>query len=824
MRGQKEIHEKQCQGPNSNPKARTRLCMPVVHTHAEVNPGMRKHAVKSGRSREISAVYSPTRENTAPASGAHIAPLLNRNKDHGTNCAPGKDNNLQGGRIGFIDGRLTANSPRNDMRHHLAASKVTSVESNRTVLDPRSKYQGRVGTMLGQAGNLYVGDRVEVNGRKGTVMFIGPAEFAGGNVVAGLRLDEKRASSECDGKYNGERLFRCKAGFGLFVPLGDVKKINDLGNGDEWEPLPGNLPHADLSRGYDPFIALESLIGHEHAKSKIQVVINALQVNRRRVAAGGKAEPAPHVVIAGPAGSGKSLFAMIVARIISDCDFTRHGLVIRASKSDLLCTGRSNGRISELVALQCEKAEGGVLLVDDVQRLISNSVDSARDFPELEAMEALALEVEKRARRPGKGVVLVLAGEKEAIDSLRRMCPQLDAVLPQPIVLQEFTSSEIINLMDAMAKERGFTIAPGLKCDSILEQTVIEAARCAEPTRKNAHLARSLLEQAIDRQTARVFSLNTLGKDSLTILERGDFLGVCSPDSTVNTGLCASVLCMHEDADCAIESLESIVGLSSVKQFIFSLKAQLSVEKERVAAGLPSTGGGVLHMIFAGNPGTGKTTVARIVANLLRSLGVLRRGHLLEADRSTLVAGYSGQTALKTKAVVQQALGGVLFIDEAYSLVSGDRDSFGKEALDTLMKEMEDHREDLVVIAAGYTSEMRKLFAANPGLKSRFPTTLHFDDYDAAQLMKIAERLLEPHKMRLAEDASVLLKNHFDAVLASRDPSARGSNGRGVRNLLDAAKRAQAMRLAQIKTAKSVQDLITLTAEDCEAACTLVKY
>ena len=202
--------------------------MPVVHTHAEVNPGMRKHAVKSGRSREISAVYSPTRENTAPASGAHIAPLLNRNKDHGTNCAPGKDNNLQGGRIGFIDGRLTANSPRNDMRHHLAASKVTSVESNRTVLDPRSKYQGRVGTMLGQAGNLYVGDRVEVNGRKGTVMFIGPAEFAGGNVVAGLRLDEKRASSECDGKYNGERLFRCKAGFGLFVPLGDVKKINDL--------------------------------------------------------------------------------------------------------------------------------------------------------------------------------------------------------------------------------------------------------------------------------------------------------------------------------------------------------------------------------------------------------------------------------------------------------------------------------------------------------------------------------------------------------------------------------------------------------------------
>ena len=146
-------------------------------------------------------------------------------------------------------------------------------------------------------------------------------------------------------------------------------------------------------------------------------------------------------------------------------------------------------------------------------------------------------------------------------------------------------------------------------------------------------------------------------------------------------------------------------------------------------------------MVFAGNPGTGKTTVARIIANLLKALGVLRKGHLVEADRSSLVAGYSGQTALKTKAVVNEALGGVLFVDEAYALVSGDRDAFGKEALDTLMKEMEDHRSDLVVIAAGYNDEMRDLLAANPGMESRFPTTLRFADYDARELMKIADSL-----------------------------------------------------------------------------------
>ena len=203
----------------------------------------------------------------------------------------------------------------------------------------------------------------------------------------------------------------------------------------------------------------------------------------------------------------------------------------------------------------------------------------------------------------------------------------------------------------------------------------------------------------------------------------------------------------------ALADLEKVVGLDGVKDFIKSLRAQLLVEKERVAAGLPSAGGGVLHMVFAGNPGTGKTTVARIVANLLRALGVLRRGHLVEADRSSLVAGYSGQTALKTKAVVQEALGGGLFVDEAYALVSGDRDSFGKEALDTLMKEMEDHRSDLVVIAAGYNDEMRDLLAANPGMESRFPTTLRFLDYDAPELMAIADAILRPQRLTLGEGA-----------------------------------------------------------------------
>ena len=230
---------------------------------------------------------------------------------------------------------------------------------------------------------------------------------------------------------------------------------------------------------------------------------------------------------------------------------------------------------------------------------------------------------------------------------------------------------------------------------------------------------------------------------------------------------------MRVTTEKALAELEGVVGLDGVKDFVRSLRAQLLVEKERVAAGLPSGGGGVLHMVFAGNPGTGKTTVARIIANLLKALGVLRKGHLVEADRSSLVAGYSGQTALKTKAVVAEALGGVLFVDEAYALVSGDRDAFGKEALDTLMKEMEDHRSDLS--SPPYIVEMKDLLAANPGMESRFPTTLHFADYTAPELMKIAEGR-RCRRRWLGEGAAELLATHFETEIATRAPE-QGSNG-----------------------------------------------
>jgi len=252
-----------------------------------------------------------------------------------------------------------------------------------------------------------------------------------------------------------------------------------------------------------------------------------------------------------------------------------------------------------------------------------------------------------------------------------------------------------------------------------------------------------------------------------------------------------------------------------VKSFVKSLHAQLSVEMQRRLAGINAgSSSPTLHMIFTGAPGTGKTTVARVIAELLRSLGLLRKGHLIEADRSSLVAGYSGQTALKTKAVVESALGGVLFIDEAYALVQGDgRDSFGHEALDTLIKMTEDHRGNLVVILAGYIKEMQRLLDSNPGLCSRFPNKLNFADYTHEEMFEIGLSMLEMDNLQFADGRAQTAFKQRLGMLGENGTAKKHGNGRSVRNILEEAKRAMAVRLTKLKK-PSARDLVTLAAED----------
>ena len=238
--------------------------------------------------------------------------------------------------------------------------------------------------------------------------------------------------------------------------------------------------------------------------------------------------------------------------------------------------------------------------------------------------------------------------------------------------------------------------------------------------------------------------------------------------------------------------LDALVGLDEVKQYVFGLADNVQVQKRRAAAGL-KTASLSMHMIFTGNPGTGKTTIARLVARYLKAIGALRGGQLVEVSRGDLVGRYTGHTAPLTNSVIESALGGVLFIDEAYSLYRGEQDSFGLEAIDTLVKGMEDHRDDLVVILAGYTREMQQFLTANSGLASRFPNQIEFPDYTADQLLDITVSLAAARGYRLDDSCTFPLLGYYQRRQAAGSRTA--GNGRLARNTLEKAIYNQSRRL-----------------------------
>jgi stage V sporulation protein K len=263
-----------------------------------------------------------------------------------------------------------------------------------------------------------------------------------------------------------------------------------------------------------------------------------------------------------------------------------------------------------------------------------------------------------------------------------------------------------------------------------------------------------------------------------------------------------------------LQELDSLIGLKSVKKLIIELQAFIEIQKRREKENL-LTDKLVLHAIFKGNPGTGKTTVARIIGRLFKEIGVLKKGHVIEVERADLVGEYIGHTALKTREQIKRALGGVLFLDEAYSLARGGEKDFGKEAIDTIVKAMEDHKDNLVLILAGYKEEMSWFLQSNPGLRSRFPLHIDFPDYSIQELLAIAEQMLQKRQYQLTEEAKKELENIlYQKIIIKQE---HNSNARLVRNLIEKAIRQQAVRLVnQFQVTRN--DLILITWHDIHSS------
>ena len=268
-----------------------------------------------------------------------------------------------------------------------------------------------------------------------------------------------------------------------------------------------------------------------------------------------------------------------------------------------------------------------------------------------------------------------------------------------------------------------------------------------------------------------------------------------------------------EDINDLKAELNDYIGLAGIKREVNNLINMATVYKMREKHGLPTVDMS-LHMVFTGNPGTGKTMIARLMARIYHSLDILSKGQLVEVDRSGLVAGYVGQTATKTAEVIEKAKGGVLFIDEAYALNGSGQNDFGQEAIDTLLKAMEDNRDDLVVIVAGYDRLMEDFIHSNPGLESRFNRYLHFDDYSVEEMVGIYEMQLKKGKYQLDEEARAAVRDYIEA---SKTHLISFGNGRGVRNIFERTLVQQSNRLAAAENV-TVEMLMAITADDVNLA------
>jgi stage V sporulation protein K len=293
-------------------------------------------------------------------------------------------------------------------------------------------------------------------------------------------------------------------------------------------------------------------------------------------------------------------------------------------------------------------------------------------------------------------------------------------------------------------------------------------------------------------------------------LESGEFVMVISMKFAESSNHLNSMSAESFPDKDAFKELEKLIGLKEVKRTLAEVTAFSLIQTKRSELQLKADPT-ALHMLFKGNPGTGKTTVARILGKIFKEINILSKGHLVEVERADLVGEYIGHTAQKTKEMIKRSLGGIMFIDEAYTLAQGGEKDFGQEAIATLVKAMEDHRQDLIVILAGYSSEMNRFIRSNPGLRSRFPIHIDFCDYNEEELFQIAMQMYAEREYQLSSRGRWKLKNELAQFVRSRHP--HSGNARYVRNLVEKSIRLQALRIID-RTDLSRRDLMIIDDQD----------
>ena len=524
---------------------------------------------------------------------------------------------------------------------------------------------------------------------------------------------------------------------------------------------------------------LDKMPGMSQIKEKMKDIIECAQLQKLREEQGlPKVEISRHLVLQGPPGSGKTTVARLLGQIYYDLGITKNPQIIEVDRGDLV--GSVIGETALKTKKAVEAARGGILFIDEAYTL---SKGDGNDFGQ-EAIDTLLKCMEDHK----DDLIVIVAGYTELMSKFINSNPGLKSRFKTCIDFKDYTAEELYQIFLLLCQKHGMTIETTALED--LKKHFEKMAKNKGLNFGNGREVRNYFENTvIAHQAHRIAMMKEPSKEELSCIKYSDFN---FDQQDVRTEITE-----------ALNELSQMVGLKRVKEEVNTLLSLAQNRKQREENGYAAEAIN-MHMAFLGNPGNGKTTVARIMAKLLYNMGFIGEDKIVEVSCPNLISGYTGQTAMKTRDVIINAMGGVLFIDEAYALNS-TAGGFGDEAIAVLLKYMEDYHENLVVIVAGYEDEMEKFLNSNSGLRSRFPNVIHFEDYTADELLQIFELLCHKKQYAMTSEAKQLLHS----FIKSHKSEFRG-NGRDVRNLFEKVQKKQAFRLAKEEkcTAKMLMEIV----------------